>query len=233
MKHTFSRARRLRASTRAAVAVTATALFLAGCTGEPTPRRYSQIAVKGGDVSLLQGTPTADIAWTLPDGWTVQPEGDPLRLVGFWAADPEDSAAVAAARAGQPDPRAVDVSIVKLAGAAGGLRANVVRWLGQVGVSETFADEAIAAATPITTASGQTGIVVDFTPLLSGDLTQTQSIIGAILEAGEHTVFVKAMGPRTRLTRIKPALVAFTRNLTIDGDDAEAGTGAPGAKEYP
>lgn len=200
------------------------ALLLAGCNSEPTPRRYSEIAVQGGQVSLLQGTPAADIRWTLPDGWSMQPEGDPMRLVGFWAGTPGDTTSA-------NDGRAVDVSLVKLAGAAGGLRANVVRWLGQVGVPETFADEAISSAQPITTATGQTGIVVDFTPLLSGDLTQTQSIIGAILDAGDHTVFVKAMGSRTRLRRMKPSLLEFTRNLSIDA--GTAGAREPRAKETP
>lgn len=178
------------------------------CNGNPEPRRYSEI-VRRGESANLQGNAPGNLSWTLPTGWTVQPEGDPMRLTGFWAPDPE------LAQKGETDPKPVDVSIVQLAGDAGGLEANVTRWLGQVSIPATFAAQAIAEATPIRTATGQTGIVVDFTPYLSGDLTQSKSIVGAILHAGDNTVFVKAMGARSHLPKIKPQLLEFCRGLSI------------------
>ena len=104
---------------------------------------------------------------------------------------------------------------MQLAGAAGGLEANVTRWLGQVKIAPSFTQKAIEDATPIRLASGEEGIIVDFTGLLSGDLTQTESIMGAIVPVGETTLFVKAMGGRSRLQRLKPELIAFCQSLSI------------------
>jgi hypothetical protein len=145
----------------------------------------------------------------MPDGWVAQPEGDPLRMAGFWAPDPD------LAHTGEADPRAVDVSVVQLEGDAGGLEANVTRWLGQIKIPAAFADQALAGATPVRAATGQTGILVDLTGMLSGDLTQSQSILGIILQTNGHTVFVKAMGERRRLVKIKPQLLEFCRGLSI------------------
>lgn len=181
---------------------------LVSCKNEPEPRRYSEIAARG-EGSGLQRGPLSDISWKLPEGWTVQPEGDPLRLTGFWAPDPE------LAKAGKPDPDPVDVSIVQLGGMAGGLQANVMRWLGQIGVAPSQAPAAIAAAGHVKTATGQSGVVVDFTNMLSGDMTQSKSIVGAILEVDGTTVFVKAMGQKAKVARLRPQLIAFVKDLSI------------------
>lgn len=191
--------------------------LFAGCQGEPEPRVYREIVTRG-ENSTLQGNARAHMTWTLPANWTVQPEGDPMRLTGFWAPDP------ARVAAGEPDPKPVDVSIVQLEGDAGGLTANVARWLGQIKVPASQAEKAIAEATPVRIGSGEQGIIVDFTNMLSGDLTQTESIIGTIVTVGETTVFVKAMGGRERLQRLKPELIAFSKSLSV-GSAADAGAG--------
>lgn len=196
-------------------ALVAVPAILTGCNAEPEPRRYREIVTLG-ENSNLQGNPRAAMTWSLPKGWTVQPEGDPMRLTGFWAPDPELT------DKGEPDPKPVDVSIVQLEGDAGGLEANVTRWLGQIKVQGSFAQKAIADAVPVTLANGQKGIVVDFTTFLSGDLTQTESIVGAIVTVGETTVFVKAMGGRERLQRIKPQLIAFCESLSVGGTETPA-----------
>lgn len=184
--------------------------FLSACKDDSQPRRYREIVARGEGASLQRGS-LSQIRWKLPEGWTIQPEGDPLRLTGFWAPDPE------LLSAGKPDPDPVDVSIVQLGGMAGGLQANVVRWLGQIGVPASQAPGAIAAATPVTTATGQHGVVVDFTNLLSGDMTQSKSIVGAILEVDGGTMFVKAMGQKPKLARLRPTLVEFVKNLSLGG----------------
>ena len=191
-----------------ALAALAASAGLTGCHGDPEPRRYREIAFKskGG---APQGEAPIHLSWTLPDGWADQPEGDPLRLAGFWAPDPS------LAHTGEMDPLAVDVSLVQLAGDAGGLDANVVRWLGQIKIPASYAEQAIAAATPVRTATGQKGILVDFTDMLSGDMTQSKSIVGAIIQGDGYTVFVKAMGEKDRLLKIKPQLLQFCDSLKI------------------
>jgi hypothetical protein len=198
-------------------AVPILSFIVLGCQSDPEPRKYREIVTRG-ENSTLQGNPSASMTWALPNGWTIQPEGDAMRLTGFWAPDPARFAA------GETDPRPVDVSIVQLAGPAGGLEANVTRWLGQIKVQANFAQRAITEATPVRIGSGQEGIIVDFTNFLSGDMTQTESIIGAIVTVGETTVFVKAMGSRERLKRIKPQLIEFCENLSV-GSGAAYGAG--------
>src|SRR5690606_20916792 len=129
-----------------ALPLTAGALLLSaclsGCSGEPEPRRYSEIETRGGGSNLQRG-PLSEISWNLPESWIEQPEGDPLRLTGFWAPDPR------LLEKDLPDPDPVDVSLVQLAGDAGGLEANVTRWLGQVGIPASQAAGVIARATPV------------------------------------------------------------------------------------
>ena len=203
--HPASRSKILAALLASSVVFTA---GLTGCNRSPEARRYSEITLKTKS-GASQGEAPIKLSWTLPDGWVDQPEGDPLRVAGFWAPHPD------LAHTGEMDPEAVDVSLVQLAGDAGGLDANVVRWLGQIKIPSSYAEQAIAAATPIRTATGQHGIVVDFTDMLSGDMTQSKSIIGAIIQGDGFTVFVKAMGEKDRLLKIKSQLIEFSTNLKI------------------
>jgi hypothetical protein len=190
-------------------AALAASLVVFACnSGDPEPRRYREIALKSKD-GKIQGEAPVSLSWTLPDGWVDQPEGDPLRVAGFWAPHPD------LAHTGEMDPEAVDVSLVQLSGDGGGLDANVVRWLGQVKIPSSYAEQAIAASVPVTTATGQHGIVVDFTDMLSGDMTQSQSIVGAIIQGEGYTVFVKAMGERERLKLIKAQLIEYCAKLSI------------------
>ena len=140
-----------------------------------------------------------------------QPGGDPMRVASFLAPDP------ALAHTGEMDPEAVDVSITQLAGEGGGLPANVKRWLGQVKILATDKQvrDIIAHADTLRAATGQKGIWLDFTELLSGDMTQTASIVGSILSGNGYTVFVKAKGDRARLLRLKSQVAGFCRTLVI------------------
>ncbi len=183
-------------------------LAISACSGDPEPRRYSEIAFRTPDGVVRSAAPI-EIDWTLPDGWIVQPEGDPMRIVGFWAPRPE------LAHTGERDPRSVDVSLVQLAGDGGGLHANVVRWLGQVGLIPGQAGQAIAEAVPIATRTGETGIVVDFTNMLSGDLTQSRSIVGALMIGEDHSVFVRAIGDKEVLRKVKPQIIDFASSLAV------------------
>ncbi|HLP42771.1 MAG TPA: hypothetical protein VK465_14775, partial [Fibrobacteria bacterium] len=73
----------------------------------------------------------------------------------------------------------------------------------------------ISDAEKLKVKTGQEGIIVDFTERLSGDMTQSKSIYGAILSTPEYTVFVKAMGERDRLIAAKAAIKAFCESLEI------------------
>ncbi len=192
------------------IAVLGVAGILSACKQE-APRHYTEIAFKSKGSPMAAVDIPIRITWTVPAGWIEEPGGDPLRVASFLAPDPSyaDSADV--------DPKALDVSIVQLSGEAGGVEANVIRWMRQAKIppSQDVAQEVIAHAESLSVASGQRGILVDFTGQLAGDMTQTNSIIGAIVPGNGYTVFVKAMGDRDRLLALRPQILLFCRSVSI------------------
>ncbi|MDQ3002853.1 MAG: hypothetical protein M3Y08_16520 [Fibrobacterota bacterium] len=136
-----------------------------------------------------------------------------MRIGSFSAGDP------AVANVGEADPRAVDVSVVQLAGDGGGLKNNILRWMGQIGLKATpeEMDEIVKTATRFKTATGQDGMYVDLTDKLSGDMTQSNTIFGAVVQTEEYTVFVKAMGEHARVLAQKAIIMTFCESLKIAG----------------
>jgi hypothetical protein len=209
--------------------------MLAGCEADK-PREYSEVAFKplvasgpmggmggmpggmGGASMPPMAAPPADIkvTWKLPEGWVPKDSSNGMRIGSFAAMDPK------LAQTGEIDPNAVDVSVVNLAGTAGGLEANIRRWMGQVGLKAT-ADEMAAflkQAPRFKAATGQTGLIIDLTGMLSGDMTQSKTIYGAIVQTEEYTVFVKAMGDFALVKKQKPQVAAFCKSLRIQGPKA-------------
>ena len=59
--------------------------------------------------------------------------------------------------------------------------------------------------------------MIDLTAMLSGDMTQSKTIYGAIVQTEEYTVFVKAMGEFARVKEQKAQVAAFSKSLRIEG----------------
>jgi hypothetical protein len=166
-----------------------------------------------GEPAAMPPMAAADIkvTWALPDGWVQKDSALGMRVGSFLAPDPK------LMNTGEMDPQAVDVSVVQLAGAAGGLKPNIIRWMGQVGLISTpeSLDELIKKAPRFKTKTGQEGMFVDLTDKLSGDMTQSKTIFGAVIPTPDYTVFVKAMGERTRVVANKKKVKAFSQSLSI------------------
>ncbi len=184
--------------------------LFSGCK-QDSPRRYTEIAFKSKGSPMTALDIPIHITWTVPGGWIEQPGGDPLRVASFLAPDPSytDSADM--------DPKALDVSVVQLGGDAGGVEANITRWMRQAKIppSPDMTQNIAAHAESLSVVSGQRGIIVDFTGLLAGDMTRTTSIIGAIVQGNGYTVFVKAMGDRDRLMTLRSQILDFCRSVSI------------------
>lgn len=211
--------------------------LLAGCD-EDKPRVYTEVAFKPlaaagpmggmqmpGDMGMPGGAgmppmaaPPADVkvTWKLPEGWVPKDSANGMRIGSFAAMDP------ALANSGEIDPNAVDVSVVSLGGSAGGLEANIRRWMGQVGLKASPEEmaEFVKKAARFKTLTGQEGLFIDLTGMLSGDMTQSKTIYGAIVQTEEYTVFVKAMGDFDRVRKQKPHVAAFAKSLRIEGPKA-------------
>jgi len=205
-------------------------IFLAGLSliacREPQPRVYTEAAFKplivprtgagmAGDMSMPVNSSPVDIevTWTLPEGWMPKDSANSMRVGSFLAPDPS------LVNMGAMDPRAVDVSVVQLAGDGGGLKANIMRWMGQVGIKATQEemDEFVDTAVRFKTLTGQEGLFVDLTEKLSGDMTQSKTIFGAVVQTETYTVFVKGMGDQSRVEAVKPVMVEFCKSLRIEG----------------
>lgn len=208
---------------------------LIGCK-EKQPRLYSEIAFKpnpvaagpmsggmgGGNMPPMNADPIdITVTWKLPERWMVKDSANAMRIGSFYIPDfgVSDSSLV---DSGAIDPKAVDVSVIQLGGEAGGLKANINRWMGQVGIKATpeEMDDLIKTAKRFKTKSGQAGLFIDLTDKLSGDMTQSKTIYAGIVTATKYSVFVKAMGERERVVKIKSQLKAFCESLTISGPEA-------------
>jgi hypothetical protein len=118
--------------------------------------------------------------WAAPDGWKEEAGGG-MRLATFHLLS---------------DPKAIDCSIVSLGGMAGGLEANLRRWMGQIGVQAT-PDELtnlISSAPSTKIKTGQEGKVFDFTSIQSRAKSTDKSMIVVMVEMDQATLFVKMAG---------------------------------------
>lgn len=197
-------------------------LALLACR-EPKPRVYSEVAFKElapaargpmgmGAMAPVNASPVdIKVTWTLPDTWVKKDSAMGMRVGSFLAPDPE------LALTGEADPLAADVSVTQLAGDGGGLKANISRWMNQVGIIHTVEsmEEFVKSAERFKTKTGQEGLFVDMTEMLSGDMTQTRTIFGGIVATEDYTVFVKAMGDQGRVKANKGQLKAFCKSLSI------------------
>ena len=160
----------------------ATLLAVAACSREPRVREYDEVVVKPSPVEAAfdgsgPGGGGAPLAWQTPPAWQELP-GDGIRLAAF--------------RLDQGGQR-VETTVVMLGGAAGGVEANVARWLDQLGLRLAGDELAqfLAAGEPVATRGGLRLTVYDFTALTA---PEGDSMLVAVGPALDQTLFVKMAG---------------------------------------
>lgn len=72
-----------------------------------------------GDATPDTASAPPDAPWTVPDGWTLDPEPRSMRIATYLAPDPDGP---------------VEVAITRFGGRVGGELANINRWRGQIGL---------------------------------------------------------------------------------------------------
>lgn len=186
------------------------AVLLAGC-GNREPKwheyeeYYAEPPSRARSGMVPQATeskpaaPAGKLRWTAPEGWSEQP-GASMRLVTFAMGSGTETGAC---------------TIIKLGGAAGGVEANIVRWMGQIGV-EPPADAELAAfierQPKVKSEGGLDGVLVDLTSL--GDAAPgTVSMLAALFPLGDMTAFVKLTGPKSLLAGEKERFEKLCRSL--------------------
>lgn len=205
--------------TRRPAAVLAAALVtIAGCGRETEVRSYREVTIAptavgaafdstGADVGAGEGT-EGDWRWVTPGGWSELP-GDGLRLARFGL------------------PGGGQSTVVALAGDAGGVEANVRRWLTQLDLSLP-PDRVRAFLNGASSVRGGLDFTVfDFTPLVAG--RDDTAFLTGIASAGGQTLFVKAEAPAHVLAEQRAAfadlLTSLRRRSADDGSQAYGNRG--------
>jgi hypothetical protein len=159
----------------------------------------------GLDMSAMGGiidTPTSQniLAWGRPDGWTEE-AGTHMRMVSFHPI---------------ADPNSIDCYIIALAGPAGGLEANLERWLGQLGLqpSDDNVIQLTKSAQILNTKDGLEVKVFDFTTLKTQSNSSDKSMIVAMIPVGQTTVFVKMMGSIESVKQNKDNFLKLLKSIT-------------------
>ena len=141
------------------------------------------------------------LKYTLPADWQ---EGGELVKAGI------RRAAVFQVRAGG---NTAEVSVTV---AGGGLKANIDRWRGQVGLPPFTEEQFKKEAVPLMIGDSP-AVMVD----LSGDgKPDHQGILGAVAQRPGETWFFKMTGPADLVSRQKAAFEAFLKSVRFEGDAA-------------
>ena len=120
------------------------------------------------------------LAWVNPEGWKEE-AGKHMRMASFHSI---------------ADPKAIDCYIIALAGPAGGLEANLERWLGQLGFqpSDDLIKKISTSAQVLQTKDAFEARIFDFTALQTQGSPSDKSMLAAMIALDKTTVFIKMTG---------------------------------------
>ncbi len=134
------------------------------------------------------------LSWTAPEGW--QDGGERMmRVVTYEVGESE-------------------CYITSLSGTAGGVNANINRWVGQMGQPEL--DEAALAALPLIkildTEAPMVFVAGSFVGM-SGAANPGYALLGTVVPVEDQTIFVKMIGPEAEVNAQKENFVAFCASI--------------------
>lgn len=149
----------------------------------------------------------AMLRWDLPSGW-VERAPSAMRIANFLAAG---------------DPGA-ECYLSILAGDAGGLGANVNRWLGQVG--QPALGPAQIDALPRAKLFHRDAVLLEaegaYTGMSGGVAKDGQRLIGLLLVDPDGSAFLKLVGPSDVVVREREAFLALARSFRSPAEGGEA-----------
>lgn len=140
----------------------------------------------------------SSLSWETPRGWS-QEKGSGMRLVTF-----------------RTQNGAVECSIVSLGGQAGGLRSNVIRWMGQMNINVPIDDqfsEYLSRQKTLKTKGGFSMTIIDLSEFSQEG--NSPSMIAAIAELEDKTIFVKMTGSRNNIVSNRDRFISLIQSLTL------------------
>lgn len=146
--------------------------------------------------------PAADpgIKWTAPKGWKEMPANS-IRVGSFLIESEEGKKA--------------DISVIPLAGIAGGNLANVNRWRGQIGLPPISEEELAKGSEELETPAGRMVIIDIVSTETVIDNKYKARVIAAILPKGNTTWFFKMVGEDGLAASTKPAFKEFLNSVRL------------------
>src|SRR5262245_56457098 len=186
--------------------LTICALVLLGCDRNSTEIVVQKVPKQPRPVMATQmpPAPASDdrpIHWQAPDGWKELP-GSSMRFATFVVND---------------DPK-VELTVIPLAGDFQGLKANVNRWEGQLGLKPSAEQELTKLVTRIEVDKHP----VDLVDLMGPDANPRLRMLGALVMHDERTWYFKMVGPEAVVGKQKENFDAFVRSIHFHDSTAEA-----------
>ncbi len=163
-----------------------------------TPNSGSSAGPLGMSPSTKPTPRTVD--WQLPAGWKEVPTTG-MRMGAFTI--PSKNGPVTG-------------SVIQMGGEAGGMAANIERWMRQLGL-QNFTDAQMATFVSelpsFTTAKKFSGKLVDLTPVLGGNLMNNQSALVGVISLKKSQLFIKLTGPRKLLVKERADFIKFCKSI--------------------
>lgn len=145
----------------------------------------------------------AHFQWKTPDGWGEEKKSSGFRLASFTVTSPGSTGLAVC-------------TIIPLQGEAGGLKANVSRWLGQVvsgvGPADSRVDELLKAQEKFLAGDKFPAVFFDLTSV-TPDPTD-KSILATVVTVGGNSVFIKMTGEKSILTANKEKFKTLCKSFT-------------------
>lgn len=141
-------------------------------------------------------------SWDTPQGWSREQKTSGMRLAAF-SIKSQDKESLC--------------TIIPLKGAAGGIRANVMRWLGQINVNMEPGSEKLekflSAGEDFRTKGGFPAVMIDFTTITPRP--EDRSILATVITLQDSTIFIKMTGEKSHLVENKEKFKALSKSFTI------------------
>ena len=191
--------------------------FLSACSEPEVPlRRYQEYVVDAppamadvvehahqdmGDIPMPMQTRPPDaetFTWTTPAGWREAP-GMGMRLATLTVERGDETA---------------EATLIVLSGDAGGLGANITRWMEQVNIrppTGATMDAYIENLPSFTTVGGLDGRLIDFDEFIVA-ADALSNLIG-VIPRGRQTLFIRMSGTQALLAQERDAFLALCKSV--------------------
>lgn len=183
--------------------------WLSGCGGPTEVRTYTEIQQTAERTPEKEGR-GAGIVWTKPEGWSQLPKQKAARggiqidrIATFTVASEEDA-----------DDEA-QVTLVAFP-TAGGMSANLERWLGQLLASPTPAQKQAFLDSEVRmfeTKGGQSGMYADLSTFVPNEPSAQSMLTGTITLPDDRVLYAKMTGSRGLLASQKEAFERLCESI--------------------